>query len=152
LKLEFTFEIKITRGERIVMKKDRLILYWLLASTLVAGMRRPGYNTGANNANTNTTKPVAPTAAALMALEKTCQRRLCEGRSSFLGMLSDKFVILGDGQRMDKAATVKNRLGQVRHQVNDLPSRAVDDPTRTRMLSAIRPPGTARATAPTASR
>src|SRR5207244_7012663 len=75
----------------------------------------PAVNTGANNANPNTTKPVAaaPTADALMALDKQANEAYVKGNSKFFeGMLSDKFVILtGGGQRMDKAATVKMIAG-----------------------------------------
>lgn len=71
----------------------------------------PAVNTGANNANTNTTKPVAaaPTADVLMELDRQANEAYGKGDSKFFeGMLSDKFVILTDGgQRMDKAATVK---------------------------------------------
>src|SRR5439155_874861 len=67
------------------------------------------------NANTNMGKPVAaaPTADALMALDKQANEAYAKGDSKFFeGMLSDKFVILtGGGQRMDKAATVKMIAG-----------------------------------------
>jgi hypothetical protein len=43
-----------------------------------------------------------------MALEKQANEAYSKGDSKFFeGMLSDKFVILGGGQRMDKATTVK---------------------------------------------
>jgi hypothetical protein len=90
------------------MKKTLGFILLAAASTLVAACGAPPANTGANNANTNTTKPVAPTADALMALEKQANEAYVKGNSKFFeGMLSDKFVILGGGQRMDKAATVK---------------------------------------------
>jgi hypothetical protein len=93
------------------MKKTLRFILLAAASTFFAACGAPAANTGANNANTNTTKPVAaaPTADALMALDKQANEAYVKGDSKFFeGMLSDKFVILtDDGQRMDKAATVK---------------------------------------------
>ncbi|MDX6444367.1 MAG: hypothetical protein QOH71_1441 [Blastocatellia bacterium] len=92
------------------MKKTLRFIVLAAASTFFAACGAPATNTGANNANTNTTKPVAaaPTADALMAFEKQANEAYVKGNSKFFdGMLSDKFVILGGGQRMDKAATVK---------------------------------------------
>src|SRR5207244_7630001 len=96
---------------RIVMKKTLRFILLAAAATFLAACGAPAENTGANNANANTTKPVAaaPTADALMALDKQANEAYVKGNSKFFeGMLSDKFVILtGGGQRMDKAATVK---------------------------------------------
>jgi len=93
------------------MKKTLRFILLAAAATFFAACGAPAVNTGANNANTNTTKPVAaaPTADALMALDKQANEAYVKGDSKFFeGMLSDKFVILtGGGQRMDKAATVK---------------------------------------------
>src|SRR5712692_3328625 len=93
------------------MKRTLRFILLAVATTFFAACGAPAANTGANNANTNTTKPVAaaPTADALMALDKQANEAYVKGDSKFFeGMLSDKFVILtGDGQRMDKAATVK---------------------------------------------
>jgi hypothetical protein len=92
------------------MKKKLRFILLAAASTFFAACGGPADNTGASNANTNTTKPVgaAPTADALMALDKRANEAYVKGNSKFFeGMLSDKFVILGGGQRMDKAATVK---------------------------------------------
>src|SRR2546427_12113422 len=93
------------------MKKTLRFILLTVGSTFFAACGAPAANTGANNANTNTTKPVAaaPTAAALMALDRQANEAYVKGNSKFFeGMLSDKFVILtGGGQRMDKAATVK---------------------------------------------
>jgi len=95
------------------MKKIPLFILLAAASTFFAACGAPANNTGASNANTNTTKPVAPTADALMALDKQANEAYVKGDSKFFeGMLSDKFVILtGGGQRMDKAATVKMIAG-----------------------------------------
>jgi ketosteroid isomerase-like protein len=93
------------------MKKTLWFILLAAASTFFAACAGPAANTGANNENTNTTKPVAaaPTADALMALERHANEAYVRGDSKFFeGMLSDKFVVLtNDGQRMDKAATVK---------------------------------------------
>jgi hypothetical protein len=96
------------------MKKTLRLILLTAALTLVAACGGPAPHTGANtantNANTNTGKPVAaaPSADALMALEKQANEAYVKGDSKFFeGMLSEKFVILGGGQRMDKAATVK---------------------------------------------
>lgn len=93
------------------MKKTLQFILLAAASTFFTACGAPAANTGANNANTNTTKPVAAaqTADALMAFEKQANEAYVKGDSKFFeGMLSDKFVILtGGGQRMDKAATVK---------------------------------------------
>src|SRR6266853_1414608 len=97
------------------MKKTLRFILLAAASTFFAACGAPPANTGANNANTNATKPVAaaPTADGLMALDKQANEAYVKGNSKFFeGMLSDKFVILtGGGQRMDKAATVKMIAG-----------------------------------------
>src|SRR5436309_3102618 len=94
------------------MKKTHRFILLAAASTFFAACGAPAANTGANNANTNTTKPVAaaPTADALMALDKQANEAYVKGDSKFFeGMLSDKFVILtGGGQRMDKTAANSN--------------------------------------------
>ena len=91
------------------------LFYWLLLRRLFAACGGPAANTGANNANTNTNKPVAaaPTVDALMALDRQANEAYAKGDSKFFDeMLSDKFVILaGGGQRMDKATTVKMIAG-----------------------------------------
>ena len=97
------------------MKKITLFILLAAASTFFAACGAPTANTGATNANTNTTKPVAaaPTADALMALDRQANEAYSKGDSKFFeGMLSDKFVIVGgDGSRMDKATTVKMIAG-----------------------------------------
>src|SRR5437773_12275487 len=97
------------------MKKTLRFILLAAGSTFFAACGAPAANTGANNANTSTTKPVAaaPTADALMALDKQANEAYVKGNSKFFeGMLSDKFIILtGGGQRMDKAATVKMIAG-----------------------------------------
>jgi len=92
------------------MKKTLQFIFLAAASTLFAACGAPAANTGANNANTNMIKTIAsaPTADALMALDKQANEAYAKGDSKvFEEMLSDEFVILGGGQRIDKAATVK---------------------------------------------
>ena len=92
------------------MKKICLFILLAAAATFFAACGDPAVNTGANNANTITNKPVAaaPTVEALMALDRQANEAYAKGDSKFFDeMLSDKFVILAGGQRMDKAATVK---------------------------------------------
>src|SRR6266481_4659910 len=97
------------------MKKITLFFLLADASTFFAACGSPAANTEANNANTNPTKPsaAAPTTDVLMALDKQANEAYVKGNSKFFeGMLSDKFVILtSNGQRMDKAATVKMIAG-----------------------------------------
>lgn len=97
------------------MKKTLRFILLAAASTFFAACGAPAANTGASNANTNTTKPVAaaPTADALMALDKQANEAYVKGDSKFFEeMLSDNFVILtDDGRRIDKAATVKMIAG-----------------------------------------
>ncbi len=100
------------------MKKVTLLILLAAAATFFAACGAPAGNTGANNANTSMTRPVAaaptaaPTIGALMALEKQANEAYSKGDAKFFeGMLSDKFVILGGGQRMDKATTVKMIAG-----------------------------------------
>jgi hypothetical protein len=96
------------------MKKITLVVLMAVASMLFAACGAPAGNTGASNANTSTTKPAAaaPTVDALMALDKQANEAYVKGDSKFFEEnLSDKFVILGGGQRMDKAATVKMIAG-----------------------------------------
>ena len=67
------------------MKKITLFILLAAASTFFAACGAPAANTGANNANTNTTKPVAaaPTVDALMALDKQANEAYVKGDSKF---------------------------------------------------------------------
>src|SRR5918993_1252399 len=92
------------------MKKITLLILSATASVFFAACEAPTVNTSVNNANTITAKPVAaaPAVDALMALEKQANEAYAKGDAKFFEVnLSDKFVILGGGQRFDKAATVK---------------------------------------------
>ena len=97
------------------MKQTLRFILLAAASTFFAACGAPATNTGANNANPSTTKPVAgaPTTDLLMALDKQANEAYVKGDSKFFQEnLSDKFVIITNaGQRMDKAATVKMIAG-----------------------------------------
>ena len=71
------------------MKRITLFILLAAASTFFAACGAPAANTGANNANTNTTKPVAaaPTADALMALDKQANEAYVKGNSKFFDLL-----------------------------------------------------------------
>ena len=89
-------------------------------------------NAPANNANTNTNsntaKPVAtaPTADALLGLDKQANEAYMKGDSKFFeGFLNDKFVMYAKGgQRMDKAAAV-SMISKVKCDAKDW---KLDDP------------------------
>ena len=68
------------------MKKTLRFILLAAASTFFAACGAPAANTGANNANTNTTKPVAaaPTADALMALDKQANEAYVKGKFKVL--------------------------------------------------------------------
>ena len=92
------------------MKTIFQIAILAFAAVWMAACVAPATNTNTNT-NTNATKPTAaaPTADALLALDKQANEAYFKGDAKFFeGMLSDKFVILGPGgSRMDKAATTK---------------------------------------------
>src|SRR5258708_3777615 len=80
---------------------------------LAALMLAPAKNTSANR-NADTAKPTAaaPTADALLALDKQANEAYIKSDSKFFeGMLSDKFVMHEGGRRMDKAAVIKMIAG-----------------------------------------
>jgi hypothetical protein len=66
-------------------------------------------------ANSNAAKPAAaaPSVDTLFEMDKKANEAYIKSDSKYFeGILSDKFVILGGGQRMDKAATIKMIGGQ----------------------------------------
>lgn len=96
------------------MKKTLRFILLAVAATFFAACAAPPANIETNTANANATKPVAtaPTVDALMALEKQANEAYAKGDAKvFEEILSDKFVILGGGQRMDKTTTVKMIAG-----------------------------------------
>ncbi|MDQ5847016.1 MAG: nuclear transport factor 2 family protein [Acidobacteriota bacterium] len=95
------------------MKTIFKIAILAFAAVWMAACGAPTTNTSTNT-NTNTTKPTAaaPTADALLALDKQANEAFIKGDSKFFeGMLSDKFVMYGGGQRMDKPAVIKMIAG-----------------------------------------
>lgn len=104
------------------MKK---IVLLISAAIFLAGCGTPATN---NNANMNTaTKPAAaPSADALLALDKQANEAYFKGDSKFFeGFLSDKFVMVApDGTRIDKAAALK-QIGGVKC---DLKTWNLDEP------------------------
>ena len=79
------------------------------AALWIAACGAPATNT---NTNTNIAKPAAPTADALLALDKQANEAHIKGDSKFFeGMLSDKFVMYEGGQRMDKPGVMKMIAG-----------------------------------------
>ena len=69
------------------MKKTLRFILLAAGSTFFAACGAPAANTGANNANIDTTKPVAlaPTADALMALDKQANEAYVKRDSKFFG-------------------------------------------------------------------
>lgn len=93
------------------MKTISKIAILAFAAVWMAACGAPATNT---NTNTNTTKPTAaaPTADALLALDKQANEAYIKSDSKFFeGMLSDKFVMYEGGQRLDKAAVIKMIAG-----------------------------------------
>ena len=113
----------------------RLIKIVLFATTAIslaacggAANNAPAINANAGNSNANTSKPVAaaPTADTFMAMEKQADEAYIKGDSKFFeGFLSEKFAMVGGGQRMDKAAAVK-MIGGVKCDIKD--GWKLDDP------------------------
>lgn len=106
-------------------------------SALMAGCGAPAANTTVGNANTNVNsnanaKPAAaaPTADALLAMEKQANEAWIKGDKAFFeGFLSDKFVEYGDGKRMSKSELV----GMIGSFKCDVKSWSVDDPQVSRI-------------------
>ena len=79
-----------------------------LAALMLGACGAPATNSNTNT-NTNTAKPsaAAPTADALLALDKQANEAFLKGDGKFFeGFLSDKFVMSEAGQRLNKAAVV----------------------------------------------
>jgi len=96
------------------MKKTGLFLFVLMCAWGLSGCTAnttPGANANTNaNSNANAAKPVAaaPTADALMAMDKAANEAYTKGDPKwFQDNLSSKFVMYEGGQRMDKDSVVK---------------------------------------------
>ena len=97
----------------------------LLAATAItfSACGAPADNKPANNSNANTAKPTAaaaaPTADALLALDKQATEAFFKGDTKFFeGILSDKFVMYDRGERTDKLATLK-MIGGMKCDIKD---------------------------------
>jgi ketosteroid isomerase-like protein len=91
------------------MKTVVVTVFLGVAALMLAACGAPANNT-TTNTNANTTKPTAaaPTADALLAIDKQANEAYFKSDSKFFeGILSDKFVMHEDGQRMDKTAVMK---------------------------------------------
>ncbi len=91
------------------MRRTTLFILTALAAVFFVACGAPPAANNANT-NTNTTKPAAaaPTVDALLAFDKQANEAYSKGDGKFFeGMLSDKFVMNGGGQRMTKADVVK---------------------------------------------
>jgi hypothetical protein len=76
-------------------------------------------NANAGNANATKQAAAAPTADALLAMDKQANAAYFKGDSAFFqGFLSDKFAMSGGGQKFDKAASVK-MIGGVKCDIKD---------------------------------
>ncbi len=98
------------------------------------GDSKPAVNTANTNANTNAVKPTAaaPTADALLALDKAANEAFIKGDAKhFEGMLSDKFTSFDMGMRMSKADMVK-MVGDMKC---DVKTWSLDEPQMT-MINA----------------
>ena len=97
------------------MKTIFKIAILAFAAVWMAACGAPATNTNTYT-NTNTTKPTAaaPTADALLALDKQANEAYIKSDSNFFeGMLSDKFIMHEGGQRMDKTAVTKMIAGNL---------------------------------------
>jgi ketosteroid isomerase-like protein len=113
------------------MKKIGGILFLGLCASLLAGCGAPVANTGNTNANSNSnanatkSTAAAPTADALMALDKQANDAYSKGDASFWpGFLSDKAVDFDGANAVGKDAIIK-QIGSVKC---DMKSWSADEP------------------------
>lgn len=103
----------------------KLSLFAMAAASFAAcggpagnGAANAGNSTNATNTASKTTA-AAPTADALLAMDKQANEAYFKGDSAFFqGFLSDKFAMMGGGQKVDKAASVK-MIGGVKCDIKD---------------------------------
>jgi ketosteroid isomerase-like protein len=97
------------------MKRSVLfIIITALSAALFIGCGAPAENKPANTANANAEKkaPAAPTADALLALDKQANEAYLKGDSKFFeDFLNDKFVMTPGGHRAGKADSIKMIAG-----------------------------------------
>ncbi len=109
------------------MRRLGYIVLFALAAISFAACGAPAGNTGTNanansNSNANSVKPAAaaaPTADALLALDKQATDAYTKGDGKFFeGFLNDKFVMYPGGQRVGKADAV-GMISKVKCDVKD---------------------------------
>jgi len=101
------------------MKGITLFILMAAASVFFAACGAPATNNANSNANTTRPTAAAPTADALLALDKQANEAYIKGDSKFFeGFLSDKFVMLEGGARLSKADAVK-MIGGVKCEVKE---------------------------------
>ncbi|MBA3568191.1 MAG: nuclear transport factor 2 family protein [Pyrinomonadaceae bacterium] len=101
------------------MKGITLFILMTAASVFFAACGAPATNNANSNANTTRPTAAAPTADALLALDKQANEAYIKGDSKFFeGFLSDKFVMLEGGARLSKADAVK-MIGGVKCEVKE---------------------------------
>lgn len=97
------------------MKKTPFYIFFAAAAMFLMACEPPATNTNTKvNTNTNAAKPaaVAPTADALLAMEKAANEAWIKGDvKHFEDMLDDKFVMHEGGSRMSKAEMLKMIAG-----------------------------------------
>lgn len=101
------------------MKRITLFILMAAASVFFAACGAPATNNADSNANTTRPTAAAPTADALLALDKQANEAYIKGDSKFFeGFLSDKFVMHEGGVRLSKADAVK-MIGGVKCEVEE---------------------------------
>lgn len=115
------------------MKRISFVLALFIAAFGLAGCE-PAANTTTNtaNANANAAKPAAaaPTADALLAMDKKANEAWIKGDAKFFDdFLSDKFVEFNGGERMGKADIAK-MISEVKC---DVKTWSLDDPQMSRI-------------------
>ena len=94
------------------MKTVALTVFLGLAALMLASCGSPAKNTGAPTNTDAKQATAAPTADALLALDKQANEAYLKSDSKFFeGILSDKFVMRQGGRQMDKSAVIKMVAG-----------------------------------------
>src|SRR5437899_2190632 len=108
------------------MRRFGYIVLFVMAAISFAACGAPAGNAPANtnansNSNANSAKPTAaaPTADALLAMDKQATDAYLKGDGKFFeGFLSDKFAMYMDGHRVGKADSV-SMIGKVKCDYKD---------------------------------
>ncbi len=90
------------------MKTPIVTAFLGVVALMLAGCGEPATNKAANPSASPAKPAAAPTADALLALDRQANEAYLKGDTKFFeGMLSEKFVMHESGQRLDKAAVIK---------------------------------------------